>query len=256
MLAQEETRRLGHNFVGTEHLLLGLVREKRAMASEQLTKRGVNLKRARLEVEAIIGQGAGFVAIEIPFTPRGRRALEFSWDEARKLEHSYICAEHLLLGLLRLGDGTAAKVLRSLDLDSSELYHYIFASMGGRDPDFDISSRDSFWYDVYSDQGLYDVFVFAQTIARALDEDSIRVEHILVGLLEAEDCVSSKILKETGLDLDRLKVAVSCNGEKGKGSPQGDPTVRSSTPLDGASCSGCTMLQKEADQLRSSQRAM
>lgn len=85
MLAQEEARRLGHNFVGTEQILLGLIGEGTGIAAKVLKSMGVNLKEARVEVEKIIGRGSGFVAVEIPFTPRAKRVLELSLEEARQL---------------------------------------------------------------------------------------------------------------------------------------------------------------------------
>ena len=85
MLAQEEARRLGHNFVGTEQILLGLIGEGTGIAAKVLKSMGVNLKDARVEVEKIIGRGSGFVAVEIPFTPRAKRVLELSLEEARQL---------------------------------------------------------------------------------------------------------------------------------------------------------------------------
>ena len=103
MLAQEEARRLGHNFVGTEQILLGLIGEGTGVAAKVLKSMGVNLKDARVEVEKIIGRGSGFVAVEIPFTPRAKRVLELSLEEARQLGHNYIGTEHLLLGLIREG---------------------------------------------------------------------------------------------------------------------------------------------------------
>ncbi|MDX1918417.1 MAG: ATP-dependent Clp protease ATP-binding subunit [Candidatus Caenarcaniphilales bacterium] len=121
MLAQEEARRLGHNFVGTEQILLGLIGEGTGIAAKTLKQMGVNLKDARIEVEKIIGRGSGFVAVEIPFTPRAKRVLELAWDEARQLGHNYIGTEHLLLGLIREGEGVAAKVLESLNVDINRI---------------------------------------------------------------------------------------------------------------------------------------
>src|SRR5215471_1176218 len=111
MLAQEEARRLGHNFVGTEQILLGLIGEGTGIAAKTLKSMGVNLKDARIEVEKIIGRGSGFVAVEIPFTPRAKRVLEFAWDEARRLRHNYIGTEHLILGLCREGQGVGPRVI-------------------------------------------------------------------------------------------------------------------------------------------------
>ncbi|KAJ6829398.1 chaperone protein ClpC1, chloroplastic [Iris pallida] len=121
MLAQEEARRLGHNFVGTEQILLGLIGEGTGIAAKVLKSMGINLKDARVEVEKIIGRGSGFVAVEIPFTPRAKRVLELSLEEARQLGHNYIGSEHLLLGLLREGEGVAARVLESLGADPSNI---------------------------------------------------------------------------------------------------------------------------------------
>ncbi len=130
MLAQEESRRLGHNFVGTEQLLLGLIAEGTGIASKTLKSMGVNIKDAREEVEKIIGRGCGFVAVEIPFTPRAKKVLELSWDEARQLGHNYIGTEHLLLGLIREGEGVAAKVLENLGVDLNKCRSNVIKMLG------------------------------------------------------------------------------------------------------------------------------
>ncbi|MFM7408972.1 MAG: ATP-dependent Clp protease ATP-binding subunit [Cuspidothrix sp.] len=117
MLAQEEARRLGHNFVGTEQILLGLMGEGTGVAAKVLADLGVNLKEARREVEKIIGRGSGFVPPEIPFTPKVKSLFEQSFREAYGLGHNYINTEHLLLGLTEAGEGVAAKVLQNLGVD-------------------------------------------------------------------------------------------------------------------------------------------
>jgi len=130
MLAQEEARRLGHNFVGTEQILLGLIGEGTGIGPKVLKSMGVNLKDARVEVEKIIGRGSGFVAVEIPFTPRAKRVLELSLEEARQLGHNYIGTEHLLLGLIKEGEGVAARVLENLSVDLSKVRSQIIRSLG------------------------------------------------------------------------------------------------------------------------------
>lgn len=130
MLAQEEARRLGHNFVGTEQILLGLIGEGTGIAAKVLKSMGVNLKEARVEVEKIIGRGSGFVAVEIPFTPRAKRVLELSLEEARQLGHNYIGSEHLLLGLLREGEGVASRVLENLNADPSKIRTQVIRMVG------------------------------------------------------------------------------------------------------------------------------
>jgi ATP-dependent Clp protease ATP-binding subunit ClpC len=130
MLAQEEARSLGHNFVGTEQILLGLIGESTGIAAKVLKSLGVTLKAARDEVEKIIGRGSGFVAVEIPFTPRAKRVLEISLDEARQLGHNYIGTEHILLGLLREGEGLAARVLESIGAEPSKIRSQVVKMVG------------------------------------------------------------------------------------------------------------------------------
>jgi ATP-dependent Clp protease ATP-binding subunit ClpC len=130
MLAQEEARRLGHNFVGTEQILLGLIGEGSGVGPKILKSMGIKLKEARIEVEKIIGRGSGFVAVEIPFTPRAKRCLELSLEEARQLGHNYIGTEHLLLGLIVEGEGVAARVLEEMQVDLSRLRTEIIRALG------------------------------------------------------------------------------------------------------------------------------
>jgi ATP-dependent Clp protease ATP-binding subunit ClpC len=130
MLAQEEARRLGHNFVGTEQIMLGLIGEGTGIAAKVLKSMGISLKEARIEVEKIIGRGSGFVAVEIPFTPRAKRVLELALEEARQLGHNYIGTEHLLLGLLREGEGVAARVLENLDADPAKIRSQVIRMVG------------------------------------------------------------------------------------------------------------------------------
>nr|YP_009394836.1 Clp protease ATP binding subunit [Polysiphonia elongata]ARW63398.1 Clp protease ATP binding subunit [Polysiphonia elongata] len=130
MLAQEEARRLGHNFVGTEQILLGLIGEGTGIAAQVLKSMNVNLKDARIEVEKIIGRGSGFVAVEIPFTPRAKRVLELSLEEARQLGHNYIGTEHLLMGLVREGEGVAARVLENLSVSVASIRTEVIQMLG------------------------------------------------------------------------------------------------------------------------------
>ncbi len=143
MLAQEEARRLGHNFVGTEQVLLGLIGEGTGVAAKTLKSMGVTLKDARAEVEKIIGRGSGFVAVEIPFTPRAKRVLELSWDEARQLGHNYIGTEHLLLGLIREGEGVAARVLENLGVDLNKIRANVVKMLGETKPQATAGSASS-----------------------------------------------------------------------------------------------------------------
>src|SRR5229473_6426538 len=116
-LAQEEAQRFQHNYIGTEHLLLGLVREGEGVAAKVLSNLGVELNKVRSAVEFIIGRGDRIVLGEIGLTPRAKKVIELAVDEARRLNHHYIGTEHLLLGLVREGEGIAAGVLASLGVN-------------------------------------------------------------------------------------------------------------------------------------------
>ena len=116
-LAQEEAQRFNHNYIGTEHLLLGLVRENDGVAAKVLGNLGVELGKVRSAVEFIIGRGDRAVLGEIGLTPRAKKVIELAVDEARRLNHHYIGTEHLLLGLVREGEGIAAGVLESLGVN-------------------------------------------------------------------------------------------------------------------------------------------
>src|SRR5579875_3875298 len=116
-LAQEEARRFNHSYIGTEHLLLGLVREGDGVAAKVLSNMGVQLPKVRSAVEFIIGRGDSMIVGEIGLTPRARKVIELAVDEARRLNHHYIGTEHLLLGLVREGEGIAAGVLESLGVN-------------------------------------------------------------------------------------------------------------------------------------------
>jgi len=134
MLAQEESRRLGHNFVGTEVVLLGLIGEATGMAAQTLKGAGLNLKDARVEVENVLGRGTGFVAVEIPFTVACKRLLEFSWNEARQLGSKFIDTQHLLLGLIDCDEGLAGDILTVLGVDPLRLRRAIILALSDDSP--------------------------------------------------------------------------------------------------------------------------
>ncbi len=124
-LAQEEAQRFNHNYIGTEHLLLGLVREGEGVAAKVLANLGVDLNKVRSAVEFIIGRGDRTVTGDIGLTPRAKKVIELSVDEARRLNHHYIGTEHLLLGLVREGEGIAAGVLESLGVSLDKVRNQV-----------------------------------------------------------------------------------------------------------------------------------
>src|SRR5437899_8745597 len=131
-LAREEAARLQHDYIGTEHLLLGVIREGEGIAATVLNNLGVDLDHIRQAVENMVSSSGGTMTIgEIPFTPRAKRVLELAVDEARSLGHNYVGTEHLLLGLIREGEGVAAKVLLELGVDRKRVREETLKLLGG-----------------------------------------------------------------------------------------------------------------------------
>ena len=114
LLAQEEARKTGHNFVGTEQILIGLIEEGSGIGSKALKENGLKVSEVRKEINKLIGKGSGFIAVEIPFTPRAKSILEQSLQQARAFNHSYIGTEHMLLALLDDTEGIAIQILTKL----------------------------------------------------------------------------------------------------------------------------------------------
>lgn len=131
VLAQEEARNLNHNYIGTEHILLGLIHEGEGVAAQALEAMGISLESVREQVEEIIGQGTEAPSGHIPFTPRAKKVLEYSLREALQLGHNYIGTEHILLGLIREGDGVAAQVLTNLGADLPSVCQQVIQLLNG-----------------------------------------------------------------------------------------------------------------------------
>src|SRR6201987_4463189 len=131
VLAQEEARMLNHNYIGTEHILLGLIHEGEGVAAKALEWLGISLEAVRQQVEEIIGQGQQAPSGHIPFTPRAKKVLELSLREALQLGHNYIGTEHILLGLIREGEGVAAQVLVKLGADLNRVRQQVIQLLHG-----------------------------------------------------------------------------------------------------------------------------
>ena len=129
--AQEEARNLNHNYIGTEHILLGLIHEGEGVAAQALEAMGISLESVREQVEENIGQGTEAPSGHIPFTPRAKKVLEYSLREALQLGHNYIGTEHILLGLIREGDGVAAQVLTNLGADLPSVCQQVIQLLNG-----------------------------------------------------------------------------------------------------------------------------
>jgi ATP-dependent Clp protease ATP-binding subunit ClpC len=131
VLAQEESRMLNHNYIGTEHILLGLVHEGGGVAALALEKLDISIDAVRQQVGEIIGQGQAAPTGHIPFTPRAKKVLELSLREALQLGHNYIGTEHILLGLIREGEGVAAQVLQKLGADLNRVRQTVIQLLSG-----------------------------------------------------------------------------------------------------------------------------
>ena len=130
VLAQDEARILRHNYIGTEHLLLGLLREDEGLAGRVLVDLGISLEDVRAQVARIIGAGDEAATGQIPFTPRAKKVLELSLREAMALGHNYIGTEHILLGLLRENEGVAVRILLGLGVDAEKIRNEIVRKLG------------------------------------------------------------------------------------------------------------------------------
>ena len=137
ILAKEEARRFNHDYLGTEHILLGLIREGEGVAAAVLQKLGTSLETIRLEVEKLVQPGPSTQILgDIPFTPRAKKVLELAAEEARALGHNYIGTEHILLGLIKEGEGVASQVLLNVGLDLNAVRNEIMELLGSATPGF------------------------------------------------------------------------------------------------------------------------
>ena len=131
VLAQEEARTLKHNYIGTEHILLGLLREEEGLAARVLESLDITVERVRAQVVRIVGSGEEVTSGQIPFTPRAKKVLELALREALSLGHNYIGTEHILLGLVRENEGVAARILLDFDADSEKIRNEVIRMLTG-----------------------------------------------------------------------------------------------------------------------------
>jgi ATP-dependent Clp protease ATP-binding subunit ClpA len=205
VLAQEEARLLSHPYIGTEHLLLGLIREGEGVAAKALRRCGIALPDARAAVIDIIGQGAGSPQGHIPFTPRSKKVLELSLREALQMGHNYIGTEHILLGLLREGDGVATQALirRGADLDRVRATVLSELSAVGSEQQ-PVPARRT--------PGADEAIANAQRLAASTPLGS---HHLLEALARSEDTLAGRVLASLGVDPDTLAAAIDEMGTEG-----------------------------------------
>ncbi|HZR38639.1 MAG TPA: Clp protease N-terminal domain-containing protein [Ktedonobacteraceae bacterium] len=236
-LSQEEAQRFQHNYIGTEHLLLGLVREGEGVGAKVLARLGVDLQRVREKVEYIIGRGDRIVLGEIGLTPRAKKVIEYAVDEADRMGHQYIGTEHLLLGLVREGNGIASGVLESMGINLEEIRTMTVTIVSHaeaiRVTVVDASSKEqgihlydrkqllqslsSFDYPL--DDQAYRVLSHAGEEALRLQHPAVGPEHLLLGLIY--ETVAERIFQELGIHLDQVRNSVKKLFDQGEPRPLG-----------------------------------
>lgn len=213
--AQEEAIRFKHNYIGTEHLLLGLVREGESVAANVLNSLGVELSKVRTAVEFIIGPGDAAnmpsSPSEITISPRTKRVIELAIDEARKLNHRHVGPEHLLLGLVREGQGIASGVIESLGVTLAKVRQQVLATLGKEAPE----PATNVYSNVLVQSGPFDLLddaakralTLAEEEARQMRHNWIGTEHMLIALARS-DGVAQRALKELGVTLELARAGV------------------------------------------------
>jgi ATP-dependent Clp protease ATP-binding subunit ClpC len=207
VLAQEEARMLNHNYIGTEHILLGLIHEGEGVAAKALESLGISLEAVRSQVEEIIGQGQAAPTGHIPFTPRAKKVLELSLREALQLGHNYIGTEHILLGLIREGEGVAAQVLQKLGADLNRVRQQVIQLMSGHMVGADLVEEPpagSRFLERFTGPG-HRVLELASESARGLGHKAIEPADILLGLITAPDAPVAELLASWGVDLAAVR---------------------------------------------------
>ena len=214
-LAQDEAIRFNHNYIGAEHLLLGLVREGEGVAARVLDSLGVELSKVRAAVEFTIGRGDATTSpSEITLTPRVKKIIELAIDEARKLGHSHVGTEHLLLGIVREGESVASGVLQSLGVKLETVRHQVIAALGreagGPAPGPSITTRMSVASPLDRlDDAAKRVLALAQNEAFGFGHSWIGTDHLLLGLISANGTLAQRVLGELGVKLEPARETVA-----------------------------------------------
>lgn len=202
VLAQEEARLLGHSYIGTEHILLGLISEQDGVAANVLDRLGISAEAVRSKVESIIGEGSGAPSGHIPFTPRSKKVLELSLREALTLGHNYIGTEHVLLGLIREGDGVGAQVLVSLGAELSRVRQEVLSQLSGYRTGPGGNVLPSGLGRPRETPAAAKAAVEARRLAGS---HAVGSQHYLLGLVQDENSMAAKALAELGVSREALE---------------------------------------------------
>ena len=240
--AQEEAQKFGEGYVSTEHLLLGLVRESDSVAARVLERLGVSLTRIRAEVEKQLPKGETGRSQDMSLTPRAKRVIDLAYDEARNINNNYIGTEHLLLGLIREGDGLAGRVLAKLGVELDRTRREVMAIQDDDYPS-DKKKNRGFFKKVFSaahEEEIETAVPWSRFVLEAVQaarreaelyEGSDKVEplHLLVAILDQDGCTAVRILKKTSVDVALLRKKL--DGMRNRIESTAKPTVVNSEEL-------------------------
>jgi len=206
VLAQEEARLLGHNYIGTEHILLGLLHEEDGVAAKVLEQLGVTLAAVRTSVQSIIGEGGDVPGGHIPFTPRAKKVLELSLREALQLGHNYIGTEHILLGLIREGEGVGALVLVNLCADLGAVREAVVQQLSGPMGVGRRRAEPSAFMRPRETPAAAKAGVEARRLAGG---GAVGSQHYLLGLVQEQDSLAAKALADLGVTREALEAKLA-----------------------------------------------
>jgi ATP-dependent Clp protease ATP-binding subunit ClpC len=201
VLAQEEARLLNHNYIGTEHILLGVIHEGEGVAARALRSLGINLDAVRQEVDEIIGRGGSPPSGHIPFTPRAKKVLELSLREALQLGHNYIGTEHILLGLLREGEGVACQVLVKLGANLPKVRARVYELLAGGATEETTAERVPI---PPLSSELREVIQEARRAAEANGAAEVAPIHLFLAAAQHPDGAAGRMLRAVGVDPEEL----------------------------------------------------
>jgi len=198
---------LNHNSIGTEHVLLGLIHEGEGVAARALISMNISLPVVRSQVEEIIGQGQAAPTGHIPFTPRAKKVLELSLREALQLGHNYIGTEHILLGLIREGEGVAAQVLQQLGADLDHVREKVIELLASYTHGIEESATGSLFLRTFSDDA-HEMLELAWQSARNLDHPVIQPADLLLGVIVGADEEVWSVLASWGVDIETVRARI------------------------------------------------
>jgi ATP-dependent Clp protease ATP-binding subunit ClpA len=210
VLAQDEARLFKHNYIGTEHILLGLLRERDGIAARALDTLDITVEEVHLQVARIVGQGEEVATGEIPFTPRAKKVLELALREALSFGHDYIDTEHMLLGLVREDNGVGARILLNFGVNANAIRNEVVRLLSGpgRQPAVSGPTDFNVLPERFTERARQ-VIALAEDEARKLNHNRLDTEHLLLGMLRDERGLAARVLDTLDITIDEVRAQVT-----------------------------------------------